>query len=216
MLAVTSSLPPAGAPTLAEVVWTRPEVQLPPLFRAVMSRLPLPSRWTLDVELVMFSISPVPQTPWPVSYCHWPSIPLPEPPLKSSLNTVVQPEGGPGSAAFAWVVATVNSPTSATAAPAAVSRNQRPGSNRRRVRVGEVGTAGSGGVARPRVSSIMACDLSRWTPAPVRPRRAVRAKYGFCALAVWPGRAWKRFRAVADASTAELRGGGWEYVVADN
>ena len=100
MDAVTSSSPPADAPTLALVVWTRPEVhELPPPC-AVMSRLPLPSRWTLLAELVMVSISPVPKlAPGPVSYIHWESTPDPAVPLKSSLNTVDQPAGGPGTAA---------------------------------------------------------------------------------------------------------------------
>ncbi|CAM5656684.1 hypothetical protein KAURM247S_08240 [Kitasatospora aureofaciens] len=66
--AVTSSLPPAGAPATALGVRIRPEVQEPPLPRAVMSRWPLPSRWTLAVESVMVSISPVPKfEPGPVS-----------------------------------------------------------------------------------------------------------------------------------------------------
>src|SRR5450759_5075881 len=99
MEAVTSSSPPAGAPTLADVVWTRPDVQLLPEPSAVMSRSPLPSRWTLLVEFVIVSISPVPKLdPGPVSYCHCESMPEPEDPLKSSLNWVVQPDGGPGTA----------------------------------------------------------------------------------------------------------------------
>src|ERR1700677_290908 len=97
MEAVTSSSPPAGAPTLADVVWIRPDVHELPLPRAVMSRSPLPSRWTLLVEFVMVSISPVPKVePAPVSYIHWESAPEPEAPLKSSLKIVDQPEGGPG------------------------------------------------------------------------------------------------------------------------
>src|SRR5690349_1802958 len=64
-----------------------------------MSRLPLPSRWTLLVELVIVSISPVPKLePGPVSYIHWESAPEPAAPLKSSLNTVDQPDGGAGTA----------------------------------------------------------------------------------------------------------------------
>src|ERR1700730_2922868 len=102
MEAVTSSSPPAGAPTLALVVWMRPEVHELPLPSAVMSRLPLPSRWTLLVELVMVSISPVPKLErGPVSYIHWESAREPAAPLKSSLNTVDQPDGGPGTAAGA-------------------------------------------------------------------------------------------------------------------
>src|SRR5581483_4895289 len=74
------------------------------------SRSPLPSRWTLLVEFVMVSISPVPKfDPGPVSYCHCESTPEPEDPLKSSLNWVVQPDGGPGTApgAAAWALAEV-------------------------------------------------------------------------------------------------------------
>jgi hypothetical protein len=44
MDAVTSSSPPAGAPTLGLVVWMRPDVHEPLLSSAVMSRWPLPSR----------------------------------------------------------------------------------------------------------------------------------------------------------------------------
>src|SRR6202042_3842489 len=89
--AVPSSWPPAGAPTLALEVWIRPEVQLLPEPLAVISRSPFPSRWTLLVELVMVSISPVPKfEPGPVSYSHCESAPEPPDPLKSSLNWVVQ------------------------------------------------------------------------------------------------------------------------------
>src|ERR1700728_1961844 len=71
-----------------------------------MSRLPLPSRWTLLVELVIVSISPVPKLdPGPVSYIHWESMPDPAAPLKSSLKTVDQPDGGPGTAAGAAATA---------------------------------------------------------------------------------------------------------------
>src|SRR5215469_13443021 len=123
MEAVTSSSPPAGAPTTALVVWIRPDVHELPLPRAVMSRLPLPSRWTLLVELVIVSISPVPKLePAPVSYIHWESTPDPAAPLKSSLNTVDQPDGGPGTAAraeAAGTVATVSAITGATMANAA-------------------------------------------------------------------------------------------------
>jgi hypothetical protein len=53
----------------------------------------------LLVEFVMVSISPVPKfDPGPVSYCHCESAPEPAEPLKSSLNWVVQPDGGPGTA----------------------------------------------------------------------------------------------------------------------
>src|SRR6202035_5632777 len=106
MEAVTSSSPPAGAPTFALVVWTRPDVHELPEPSAVMSRLPLPSRWTLLVELVIVSISPVPKfAPGPVSYIHWESMPEPAAPLKSSLNTVDQPDGGAGPAAGAAIAA---------------------------------------------------------------------------------------------------------------
>jgi hypothetical protein len=80
----------------------RPEVQELPLPSAVMSRSPLPSRYTLLVELVIVSISPVPKLdPGPVSYSHWESAPDPAAPLKSSLKTVDQPDGAPGTAAGA-------------------------------------------------------------------------------------------------------------------
>src|SRR6266568_9210184 len=47
----------------------------------------------------MVSISPVPKLePGPVSYIHWESAPEPAAPLKSSLNTVDQPDGGAGTA----------------------------------------------------------------------------------------------------------------------
>src|SRR5258707_10404674 len=99
MDAVTSSWPPAGAPTLALVVWMRPDVHELPEPSAVMLRFPLPSRWTLLVEFVIVSISPVPKfEPGPVSYCHCEPTPEPADPLKSSLNWVVQPAGGPGTA----------------------------------------------------------------------------------------------------------------------
>src|ERR1700730_8981846 len=84
----------------------RPDVHELPLPSAVISRLPLPSRWTLLVELVIVSISPVPKfAPGPVSYIHWESLPEPASPLKSSLNTVDQPDGGPCTAAGAAIAA---------------------------------------------------------------------------------------------------------------
>src|SRR5690348_6837101 len=89
-----------------------------------MSRLPLPSRWTLLVELVIVSISPVPKLePGPVSYIHWESAPEPAAPLKSSLNMVDQPDGGPGTAAGAASApraAAEASPACAAAAAATV------------------------------------------------------------------------------------------------
>src|SRR5258708_716500 len=130
MDAVTSSWPPAGAPTFALVVWTRPEVQLLPLPSAVMSRWPLPSWCTFEVEFVMFSISPVPQTPWPVSYIHCESMPLPAPPEKLSLNTVDQPDGGPGTVvADAGAIATAS--VSANIMAGTGHPNKTPRSRRR-------------------------------------------------------------------------------------
>src|ERR1700727_2933860 len=106
------TVPDSSDSTLALVVWTRPEVQELPLPRAVMSRLPLPSRCTLLVELVIVSISPVPKLePAPVSYIHWESMPDPDPPLKSSLKTVDQPDGGPGTAADAMAAGTARPAT---------------------------------------------------------------------------------------------------------
>src|SRR5258708_18865351 len=100
MEAVTSSWPPAGAPTLALVVWTRPDVHELPLPMALMPRLPLPSWNTLLVELVIVSISPVPKfEPGPVSYIHCESMPDPDAPLKSSLKTVDHPDARQGSSA---------------------------------------------------------------------------------------------------------------------
>jgi len=86
-----------------------------------MSRPPLPSRWTLLVEFVMVSISPVPKfDPGPVSYCHCEPAPEPAEPLKSSLNWVVQPDGGPGTApgAAGWAWAEVCEVTAARAVAA--------------------------------------------------------------------------------------------------
>src|ERR1700732_3966679 len=100
MDAVTSSWPPAGAPTLAEVVWMRLDVHEPPWFSAVRSRLPLPSRYPLFVELVMVSISPVPKLePGPVSYCQLDDGALCAGPVKSAPNPADQPGGGAGTAA---------------------------------------------------------------------------------------------------------------------
>src|SRR5277367_3493581 len=90
----------------------RPEVHELPLPSAVTSRLPLPSRCTLLVELVIVSISPVPkEEPAPVSYIHWESAPVPAEPLKSSLKTVDQPLGGPGTAAEAMAAGTARAAT---------------------------------------------------------------------------------------------------------
>src|SRR5450631_3228797 len=110
MEAVTSSSPPAGAPTFAVVVWIRPDVHEPPDPSAVMLRLPLPSRWTLADELVIVSISPVPKLePGPVSYFQADDGPLPAAPLKSSPKTVDQPDGAGGTAlgaaALVWATA---------------------------------------------------------------------------------------------------------------
>ena len=121
--AVTSSSPPAGAPTLALVVWIRPDVHELPWPSAVMSRSPFPSRYTLLDELVIVSISPVPKfDPGPVSYIQADDGPLPAAPLKSSLNTVDQPDGGPGTALVA--AAAGRRRTRRSAAPA-LARRQR-------------------------------------------------------------------------------------------
>src|SRR5882757_6781180 len=123
MDAVTSSSPPAGAPTMAPLVWMRPDVhELPDPF-AVICRSPAPSRWVLAVELVIVSISPVPKTPVPVSCTHCPDGALPAAPAKSSLKTVVKPAGGAGTAdgvtaALAVLVPMVRA---AVIAPAAVT-----------------------------------------------------------------------------------------------
>lgn len=90
-----------------------------------MSRFPWPSKWTLLVELVMVSISPVPKTPVPVLYFHTDgSTPLPAAPVKVSVQTRVHPgpPGPPGpaactadEAAAAGVTATTMAPRTATA-----------------------------------------------------------------------------------------------------
>jgi hypothetical protein len=64
--AVICSLPPGGAAKSARVLSMRPEVQVPPLLRALMTRWPVPSRYTFWVELVVCSFSPVPN-PVPMS-----------------------------------------------------------------------------------------------------------------------------------------------------
>jgi hypothetical protein len=82
----------------------------------------------LLVEFVIVSISPVPKLePGPVSYIHCESIPLPDDPPKSSLNTVDQPEGGPGTAAAAGEAPTaaLSAIAMAGAAIHAVARRSR-------------------------------------------------------------------------------------------
>lgn len=60
--ASTRIFPPAGAAMSVFCVSTRPDVQLPaPSRSGLMTRLPEPSWYTLAVESVMYSISPVPQ-----------------------------------------------------------------------------------------------------------------------------------------------------------
>src|ERR1039457_460372 len=91
--------PPAGASNWALVVWIRPEVQVGPFFRATMSRLPFPSRWTLAGRLVVCSTSPVPKiAPCPLSYFQWPEWtalpPLLVGPLKLSDHAVFHGAAG--------------------------------------------------------------------------------------------------------------------------
>src|SRR6266849_5262720 len=67
----------------------------------------------------MVSISPVPKLePGPVSYIHWEPAPEPAPPLKSSLNSVDQPDGGPGTA-FGAAAARAAAAAAGRVAPAA-------------------------------------------------------------------------------------------------
>ena len=87
-------------------------------------------------EFVMVSISPVPKLePGPVSYIQADDGPLPAAPLKSSLNTVDQPDGGPGTAVGAAAAANrapvAEAMVAAAAGPAAGSRAMR-GAPRRR------------------------------------------------------------------------------------
>ncbi len=113
------------------VVSIRPEVQLPEASRrGVISRLPLPSSATLFVLDVIVSTSPVPQFAAPpgyevpVSYCQSAVFTAePAAPLKSSMKTWSQPEGGAGAVAFAVAVAAVATaaarPSAATTATSA-------------------------------------------------------------------------------------------------
>jgi hypothetical protein len=82
--------PPTGASNRALVICIRPEVQDEPLFRATMSRLPFPSRWTLTGRLVVCSTSPVPKiAPCPLTYFQLTVLtPLPAGPLRLSDHTV--------------------------------------------------------------------------------------------------------------------------------
>jgi hypothetical protein len=64
--------------------------------------------------------------PAPVSYVHCPSTPLPAEPVKSSLKTVLQPEGAPGAEAEA-VVADMIPISSAPIAANAANRICRQG-----------------------------------------------------------------------------------------
>src|SRR5882724_11466015 len=96
MDAVIIISPPAGAPNRG-LVLTRAEVQaapgLPaaPCRRATRSRVPPPSRWTLARAEVIVSTSPVPKTPWPVSYFQERVSMLPPAgPLNSSAQTCFQ------------------------------------------------------------------------------------------------------------------------------
>jgi hypothetical protein len=65
MEAEISIIPPAGAAKLEFCDSMRPEVHAPLESSAVMSRWPLPSRWTFEVELDIVSTSPVPQLAGP-------------------------------------------------------------------------------------------------------------------------------------------------------
>src|SRR6185312_14686002 len=58
-------IPPAGAAKSERWDSIRPEVHEPPEDRAVISRWPLPSRCTFEVEFDMVSTSPVPQLAGP-------------------------------------------------------------------------------------------------------------------------------------------------------
>ena len=102
----------------------------------MISRSPFPSRYTLLDELVIVSISPVPKfDPGPVSYCQADDGPLPADPLKSSLNTVDQPDGGPGTALVAAAAGpaagtTVSSASTGTVAATNAMIRRRPGIGR--------------------------------------------------------------------------------------
>src|ERR1700726_2864019 len=100
MDALIISSPPGGAAKSLRCVSSRPEVQALPELSAVMSRWPLPSRWTLLAEPVIVSTSPVPQLAAPLAEV----VPVrviqlaedgaePADPAKLSLHTGVQPGG---------------------------------------------------------------------------------------------------------------------------
>src|ERR1700759_4028925 len=102
MVAVTSSMPPAGAAKCERWVSMRPEVQFPaPSSRAVMFRWPLPSTETFAVDEEADSTSPVPQSAGPpAELCPVSSIQLaeegavPAEPPKVSCHTRFQEGGG--------------------------------------------------------------------------------------------------------------------------
>jgi len=86
------------APKSSRFVSIRPDVHVVCVLIARMTSVPAPSRKTLAVLFVMFSISPVPKLrPGPVSYFHTVvSTPVFAAPVKSSLQNSVNPVGGAG------------------------------------------------------------------------------------------------------------------------
>src|ERR671917_164793 len=106
------SSPPDGGLKLDRTVSIRAEVHWPePLRIGVITRLPLPSWRRFEVLFVYVWISPVPQLAGPPGYC----VPVSmiqfaeegrelAPPVKSSLQTRLQPDGVGGSAARALTV----------------------------------------------------------------------------------------------------------------
>src|SRR5579875_3440999 len=101
MDAEISIIPPAGAAKSERCDSMRPEVQAPLSSSAVMSRWPLPSRCTFEVEFDIVSTSPVPQFAGPPGAL----VPVSSiqsaaggalfaAPLKFAFQTVVQFSGG--------------------------------------------------------------------------------------------------------------------------
>jgi len=195
---------------LAEEVWIRPDVQELPLPRAVMSRLPAPSWWTLDVSWS-----------WSRSRrCEVRAGSGVVDPLtahagagraeKSSLNTVLQPDGGPGRRRCGVRRDREQATTAVTRPghdpePAGEELRRTPSRGRSRwvtaARLDECG---------------MTCGLSigrlRRSAAPRRP--GLSMGMGSVCRRVELDR--KRFRDIADPHRLSLDGTGWEYVVADN
>src|SRR2546421_2464124 len=138
--ASTRSFPPAAAWKSLRPVSIRPDVHWPePSRTGVIRRFPDPSSATLLVLFVMVSTSPVPKLAGPpgyevpTSYCQLPPTWLPAAPLKSSLKTRFQPDGGGGTEARA-----TDTVSAEVASRAAATRGMGQARRRRRATAGTV------------------------------------------------------------------------------